>query len=88
MRSHLALLVFLVEARPWSSSAFRHGSTSATQAANAFWLIRTKSSASFGFFSRNAPLTISELPYGLRPISFQFSEPRSLPNSTRRSCSL
>ena len=36
--------------------------TSATQAANAFWLTFTNASASFGFFSRKAPLTISELP--------------------------
>src|SRR5882724_9759841 len=48
----LAFLVFLVQTEAWSSSAFRQGATSATQAAKAFWLTRTNSSTSLGFFSR------------------------------------
>ena len=50
MRSHCRCWFSLSRPEAASSSAFRQGATSATQAAKAFWLILTKSSASFGFF--------------------------------------
>jgi len=73
MRSHWRSWLSLSSPETLSSSAFRQGATSATQAANAFWLTLTNSSAIFGFFSSQAPLTTSELPYGLSPMSFQLT---------------